>query len=71
MFVFFVPTIPISSSVLRQIAYRSGDPAFILFRSTFPFPVPLCIVAFLPDDLEVSCFVSRAKRNVRTYPQAA
>lgn len=70
IFVFFVPTIPISSPVLRPAAYRFGDPAFLLFRSAFPFPVQLCFVAFLPDDLKVSRFSSRAKRNIASYPQA-
>jgi hypothetical protein len=71
IFVFFVPTIPISSPVLQLAAYRFGDPAFLLFCSTFPFPVWLCFVAFLPDDLKLSCFVSRAKPILPTYPQAA
>ena len=70
IFVFFVPTIPITSPVLRLAASRFGDPAFTLFRSAFPFPVQLRIVAFLPDDLKVSCFSSRAKRIVQSYPQA-
>ena len=70
IFVFFVPTLPISSSVLRRAAYRIGDPAFPLFRTAFPFPVRLCIKAFLPDDLTVSCFSSRAKPNFASYPQA-
>jgi len=70
IFVFFVPTLPISSPVLRRAAYRIGDPAFPLFRAAFPFPVLLCIKAFLPDDLKVSCFSSRAKPNFQTYPQA-
>jgi hypothetical protein len=56
---------------LRRAAYRIGDPAFPLFRTAFPFPVQLCIKAFLPDDLKVSCFLSRAKPNFASYPQAA
>jgi hypothetical protein len=55
---------------LRRAAYRIGDPAFPLFRTAFPFPVRLCIKAFLPDDLKVSCFSSRAKPNFASYPQA-
>jgi hypothetical protein len=55
---------------LRRAAYRIGDPAFPLFRTAFPFPVQLCIKAFLPDDLKVSCFSSRAKPNFASYPQA-
>ena len=70
IFVFFVPTLPISSPVLRRAAYRIADPAFPLFRAAFPFPVQLCIKAFLPDDLKVSCFLSRAKPNFASYPQA-
>ncbi|MDH4399390.1 hypothetical protein, partial [Sphingorhabdus sp.] len=70
IFVFFVPTLPISSPVLRRAAYRIGDPAFPLFRAAFPFPVQLCIKAFLPDELKVSCFSSRAKPNFASYPQA-
>ena len=70
IFVFFVPTLPISSPVLRRAAYRFGDPAFPLFRATFPFPVRLCIKAFLPDELKVSWFSSRAKPNFASYPQA-
>jgi hypothetical protein len=69
IFVFFVPTISISSPVLRRVAYQFGDPAVCLFRSTFPFPVRLCVLAFLPDDLKVSCFSSRTKGNLPTYPQ--
>ena len=71
IFVFFVPTASITSPVLRLVAYQFGDPAFFLFRSAFPFPVRLCIAAFLPDDLKVSWISSRTKRNVSTYPQAA
>ena len=71
IFVFLVPTLPISSPVLRRAAYRIGDPAFPLFRAAFPFPVQLCIKAFLPDDLKVSWFLSRAKPNFASYPQAA
>ena len=70
IFVFIVPTASITSPVLRLAASRFGDPAFFLFRSAFPFPVQLRIVAFLPDDLKVSCFSSRAKRIVQSYPQA-
>ena len=70
IFVFFVPTLPISSPVLRRAAYRFGDPAFPLFHATFPFPVRICIKAFLPDDLKVSWFSSRAKPNFSSYPQA-
>ena len=70
IFVFFVPTLPISSPVLRPAAYRFGDPAFCLLRSAFPFPVWLCFKAFLPDALKVSWFSSRAKPNFASYPQA-
>jgi hypothetical protein len=56
---------------LRRAAYRFGDPAFPLFHATFPFPVRICIKAFLPDDLKVSWFSSRAKPNFASYPQAA
>jgi hypothetical protein len=56
---------------LRRAAYRIGDPAFPLFRTAFPFPVQLCIKVFLPDDMKVSCFLSRAKPNFASYPQAA
>ena len=70
IFVFLVPTLPISSPVLRRAAYRIGDPAFPLFRTAFPFPVRLCIKAFLPDDLKVSWISSRAKPNFTSYPQA-
>ena len=71
IFVFFVPTLPISFPVLRRAAYRISDPAFPLFRAAFPFPVRLCIKAFLPDDLKVSWISSRAKPNFASYPQAA
>jgi ribosomal protein L34 len=71
IFVFFVPTISITSPVLRQAAYPFGDLAFPLLHSAFPFPVQLCVEAFLPDDLKLSCFSSRAKRKLWTYPQAA
>jgi hypothetical protein len=55
---------------LRRAAYRIGDPAFPLFHATFPFPVRICIKVFLPDDLKVSWFSSRAKPNFASYPQA-
>jgi hypothetical protein len=55
---------------LRRAAYRFGDPAFPLFHAAFPFPVRLCINAFLPDDLKVSWFSSRAKSNFASYLQA-
>ena len=70
IFVFFVPTLPISSPVLRPAAYRFGDPTFPLFRAAFPFPVLRCIKASLPDTLKVSWFSSRAKPNFASYPQA-
>jgi hypothetical protein len=50
-------------------ARKFGDPAFPLFGLVSPFPVLLCIKAFLPDDLKVSCFSSRAKRQNQSYPQ--
>lgn len=70
IFVFFVPTLPISSPVLRPAAYRFGDPTFPLFRAAFPFPVLRCIKASLPDTLKMSWFSSRAKPNFASYPQA-
>ena len=70
IFVFFVPTNLITFPVLRQFAYHFGDPAFPFLNSAFPFPVLLCLEAFLPDDLKLSCFSSRAKCKLRTYPQA-
>ena len=39
---------------LGDTTVRLYDPAFPLFRPTFPFPVRLCIVVVLPDDLKLS-----------------
>lgn len=51
-------------------ACKFGDPAFPLLRLVRPFPVFLCIEAFLPDDLKVSWNPSRSKAKITTYPQA-
>ncbi|HEV7233352.1 MAG TPA: hypothetical protein VGN36_03830 [Sphingorhabdus sp.] len=54
----------------ERLAFRFGDLAFEPFRSTFPLPVRLCIVAVLPDDLKLSRKMSRANIKMKTYPQA-
>lgn len=71
IFVFFVPTILTAFPVLRRAACSFGDPAVCPLRSARPFPVWLGIEAFLPDDLKVSRPSSRAKHDLRSYPQRA
>jgi hypothetical protein len=38
----------------ERLACQFGDLTFEPFRSAFPFPFRLCIVAVLPDDLKLS-----------------
>jgi hypothetical protein len=71
IFVFFVPTILTAFPALRQVAIQFGDPTFFLRRSASPFPVWLCFVAFLPDELKFSQLSSRSKHFLPSYPQVA